>query len=458
MSIQINKPGMLSTIQDTGRTGYGRYGISPNGAMDALAHTLANWLVGNDESEATLEITWSGFSAQVIEDSWIAVTGGNLEPFLDDEPLPMWRPVYARKGSRIAFRKVITGCRAYVAVAGGWQVEPVLGSYSTYLRAGIGGWAGRALQEGDRLHSRLDHNILGHNIEETRLHPTAGEQAPGIHAVAGEGAALSPGEDRSEVAANRATDDQSHAHDSQPDHDSVAASNNVVLSETTLILGSKLESEPLLELAQEQAQEQEQEANLHAELNTALNTELNTDPKAELITELTTQPEPVRWMVSYHILPRYNNEVTIRIVAGRQWEDFTESAQEQLLTQQYRVTPQSDRMGYRLSGEPLELKQSMSYLSEAVTQGTIQVPTDGQPIILMADRQTLGGYAKIAQVISLDLPLLAQLAPGAVVRFRLVELEEAQRLYVEWRHELKLLHRMIQLRLSALGLSVDNDK
>lgn len=400
MSIQIEKPGMLTTVQDEGRQGYARYGISTNGAMDGLAHTLANWLVGNDAAEATLEVTWSGLSAHVLENSWIAVTGGNLEPWLDDQPLPMWRPVYVQKGSRISFRKVITGCRAYIAIAGGWQMESVLGSYSTYLRAGIGGWAGRALQQGDVLYSRFEHAINAAELEQISEKATDSALEP-IDAIV-EDWTDAPS-DQSNIAANTGKEDRTNATSSLPASSRNTFENSVVASETT------------------------------------------------------TLPSPVRWRVSSHILPHYSDEVTIRIVAGRQWEDFEQSSQQLFLEQAYRVTPQSDRMGYRLAGEPLQLKQSTSYLSEAVTHGTIQVPVDGQPIILMADRQTLGGYAKIAHVIRMDLPLLAQLAPGATVRFRRIELDEAQRIYVEWTHELKLLRRMIQLRLSALGLRVQKN-
>ena len=246
MSLQIEKPGMLTTIQDKGRKGYARYGISTNGAMDTLAHTLANWLIGNDEAEATLELTWSGFSARMLENSWIAVTGGNLEPWLDDQPLPMWRPIYAQKGSRISFRKVITGCRAYIAIAGGWQLEPVLGSYSTYLRAGIGGWAGRALQAGDVLHSRFGQTLdeLTSIIDST------------VYAES----------DQSNLASNRSQDDIANT---APSLSNAAASQNVLGNDVVL-------------------------------------------------SKTTPSLSPVRWRVSSQLLPHYNNEVTIRIVAGRQ--------------------------------------------------------------------------------------------------------------------------------------------
>lgn len=121
----------------------------------------------------------------------------------------------------------------------------------------------------------------------------------------------------------------------------------------------------------------------------------------------------------------------IRVIPGREWQAFTEASQRALLSEPYRISNQSERMGYRLQGAPLALQAPLELLSEAVTFGTLQVPADGQPIVLMADRQTTGGYPKIAHVASVDLPLLAQRLPGEEVRFTLIAIEEAQRLAVE---------------------------
>jgi len=118
----------------------------------------------------------------------------------------------------------------------------------------------------------------------------------------------------------------------------------------------------------------------------------------------------------------------VRIVTSHLWEDFTDGSREALLTQPYRLQPDSDRMGFRLAGPALRLAQTRELLSEAATFGTIQVPAGGQPIVLMADRQTTGGYPKIGYVASCDLPLLAQIAPGNALRFQRVELEQAREL------------------------------
>ena len=109
--------------------------------------------------------------------------------------------------------------------------------------------------------------------------------------------------------------------------------------------------------------------------------------------------------------------------------------------------PESDRMGYRLDGENLSLKEQREFISEAVSFGTIQVPADGQPIILMADSQTLGGYAKLAQTATVDRSILAQLKPGERLTFKVIGLNEAQRLLIEQEQELQILKRAIAIEM-----------
>lgn len=116
----------------------------------------------------------------------------------------------------------------------------------------------------------------------------------------------------------------------------------------------------------------------------------------------------------------------IRLIKSAQWEEFTAASREALLSAPYRISPDSERMGYRLQGPDVLMTTPRQMISEATTFGTIQVPAGGQPIVLMADRQTTGGYPKIAYVASVDLPLLAQMGPGDVVQFELVSLEAAQ--------------------------------
>ena len=152
------------------------------------------------------------------------------------------------------------------------------------------------------------------------------------------------------------------------------------------------------------------------------------------ITSGTSKPPalaPVRW---------------IRIVAGRHWDVFTAEARHQLLEATFRIGAQSDRMGYRLAGPILARARPVELISESVTVGTVQVPPDGQPIILMADRQTTGGYPKIANLAGVDLAVLAQMAAPEALRFRLITLAEAQRLYVEREREYSGLRQVLEER------------
>lgn len=328
MSIRIVKPGLLATVQDLGRTGYGKYGVIVSGAMDSFSHRAANWLVGNDDREAALELTWSGFTAQFEQDLWIAVTGGDFSPEIEGVKMPMWRPVFVRRGSSLTLQKPVSGCRSYLAVSGGIDVPLVMGSRSTYIRAGIGGFQGRVLRSGDVLRVK-----------------------PGY---------------------------------------------------------------------------------------------LNNRPK------LVDEDSPFfagKWSIPVSLLPSYNDHPSVRVIRGNQFDDFDNESRESLFRQRFQVTPQSDRMGYRLSGAPLFLDTPKEYISEAVTMGTIQVPADGQPIILMADRQMHGGYPKIAQAASVDIPVIAQVPPGGTIRFREILLPEAEVVYIDWSRKILMLSKMISLKL-----------
>jgi antagonist of KipI len=307
--MRVLRPGLLTTVQDLGRVGHQRHGVVVGGAMDELAHRVANLMVGNDEAAPTLEITLVGPSLKFEADAVIAICGGDLSATVAGWKLPLWRPLRVRAGTVVDFGGARQGCRAYLAVAGGWDVPQVLGSASTYLRAGIGGHQGRALQAGDTLAWR----------------------APG----------------------------------------------------------------PLAQAWLAQAAEDAVEA--------------------------------APWSVSYQIRPDYRPQVRVRVIAGPQADWFTEESREAFHAAVFTVGSQSDRMGYRLQGPTLSLREPRELISEAVTMGTLQVPPDGNPILLMADRQTTGGYAKIAQVARVDLPLVAQLKPGDQIGFDPVSLAEAQR-------------------------------
>jgi antagonist of KipI len=332
MSIQVIRPGLLTSIQDLGRFGMQKHGVIVSGAMDSFALRVANILVGNEEGEAALEITMLGPKLQFLEDSLIAICGGNLSPTVGGQPIPEWRPVFVKKGSILSFGAVKSGCRAYLAVMGGFDIPEVMDSRSTYLRAGIGGFHGRALKGGDVLHVKTPSDWADRRMR--RLYENAG-------------------------------------------------TNSIAVSE---------------------------------------------------------------WSVSNDIFPAYQQNPVIRVTHGGQFNWFTAESREQFFRSEFRVTPQSDRMGYRLSGLQLQLSEPRELISEAVTAGTVQVPADGNPIVLMADRQTTGGYPKIAQVATVDLPVLAQVKPGEKVRFQEIQLVEAQALLRAQETEFLLLKQGIRLK------------
>ncbi|BAQ10628.1 allophanate hydrolase subunit 2 [Bacillus sp. OxB-1] len=307
MTIHVLHPGALATIQDKGRYGYQQFGVIASGAMDPYSLRIANWLVGNPENEGALEVTMFGTSLQFERDTVVAITGADLTALIDSEPAPTWRPLLIRKGSILKFKAARQGSRAYVAVAGGFDVPAVMGSKSTYLKAGIGGFQGRALKKGDRL-------AIGTSFSER---------------------------------------------------------NQTILEQL--------------------------------------------------------EREPAKWSVRrYDELLRFGRKERIRVVRGTEFARFDTASRQRLYEEQYTLTTDADRMGFRFTGTALSLEQKFELLSEGVTYGTVQIPSNGQPIILMADRQTTGGYPKIAQVITADLPTLAQLQPNATIQFEEVSLEEAE--------------------------------
>lgn len=321
----ITKPGLLTSIQDLGRYGYQKYGVIASGSMDPFAHRIANLLVGNEENTSTLEITLLGPAIEFNEDALISICGGNLSPSIDGKAVRLWRSVFVRKGSTLRFGPSKAGCRAYLAVAGGYSVPDVMNSKSTYLRAEIGGYSGRALKAGDQV-SFESHQALSTRILE-----------------------------------------------------SLAKS---------LAAGSFVESD---------------------------------------------------WLVAADLTPKLVSTPTIRVMKGRQFDLFTQESQEKLFAEPFEVTSQSDRMGYRLKGPALELEKAEEMISEAVQFGTIQVPSDGNPIVLLADRQTTGGYPKIGQIATVDLPYLAQAKPGDFICFMEVTHEKAQTLYLERERKIQQL-------------------
>lgn len=149
--IEVIKPGLTTTIQDLGRTGYQQYGMVVAGAMDIFALQVANLIVGNERGAAAIEVVLMGPQLRFKSDTVIAICGANLSPTLDGEPIECWKSHRVSAGQTLSFGKPIDGTYAYVAVSGGIMTPEVMGSRSTYIKGGIGGLNGRPLTKGDFL-------------------------------------------------------------------------------------------------------------------------------------------------------------------------------------------------------------------------------------------------------------------------------------------------------------------
>jgi biotin-dependent carboxylase-like uncharacterized protein len=268
--------------------------------MDDFSFTLANILAGNDEGEAALEMTMAGITAVFDGPAVIVLTGADISPGIDGKPAAMNRALAVGAGSVLSSSFTQGGCRSYLAVAGGLDLPPVLGSRSTNLKAGIGGLDGRKLRSEDYLPFRGP--CSGLPAMEKRVYqgrPPAGE------------------------------------------------------------------------------------------------------------------PEPL----------------VLQVVPGVQEDRFSPKGIRTFYTSVYTLSPDSDRMGIRFVGPPVESKGGTDIVSDGIAAGAVQIPNSGQPMVLMRDRQTIGGYAKIGTVAGTDLCLLAQLLPGTPVRFKKISLRRAEGMY-----------------------------
>ncbi|SDX58814.1 5-oxoprolinase subunit C family protein [Hymenobacter psychrophilus] len=336
MSLHLLRPGLLTTIQDTGRPGYRRAGVALSGALDARALRVANLLVGNAPGAAALEITLLGPTIRFSTDHLLALCGANLSATLNGQPLPLNRAVAVRAGTELSFGRPQAGSRAYLAVAGGLAAPLVLGSRATYLTAGIGGLEGRALRADDVLAVaaaapaaiRLGQQLLAHSPE-----------LPGVAAP---------------------------------------------------------------------------------------------------------------WFADPALTPRPKAAPVLRAVRGPEYGQFTAASQGAFWAEEFQVTPASNRMGSRLAGPALlRAADAPELLSAAVTFGTVQVPPGGQPIVLLADHQTTGGYPRLALIAAADWSRLAQVPPGGTLRFQEISLPEAQQLYLAQEDQLRQLERAVALRFGG---------
>jgi antagonist of KipI len=294
MAIAVIKPGMLTTVQDRGRWGYQSHGVPVAGPMDPLSHRLANLLVGNRVDAASLEITLLGPELEFQTERVIAICGAEFQVTMDGKPVQSNAAVLAAAGTRLKFGARRRGARAYLAVAGGIDVPPVLGSRATHVISAMGGFNGRPLRAGDRL-----------------------------------------------------------------------------------------------------------------PLGTAPTPQRTASPPADPVLSLP------------------DGHATVRVLPGPQAERFASDALDVLQSAPYVIAQNSDRMGFRLDGPRLTHAAGADIISDATPLGVLQVPASGGPILLMADRQTTGGYPKLATVIAADLPLAAQLAPGDRISFAVCTLRTA---------------------------------
>lgn len=315
--ISFQKKGLLTTVQDFGRMGYQRYGMPVCGTMDHLAMALANILVGNPQDEAVIEATVMGPAIVFDAPEIFAISGGDFGPTLNGAPIENNRAYRAEAGDVLALPMAKSGARAYIAFAGGLDIEDVMGSRSTFLKGGIGGLNGRPIQDGDRI---------------------------GLRA---------PVDDLPDLEARFAPDD---------------------------------------------------------------------------------------------LLPTYGNTVEVRFTYGPQEDLFSAAGKRTFTRSEYTLSDKSDRMGFRMDGPAVERAEGSdgNIISDGICFGAIQI-TNGQPIVMMADRQTTGGYPKLGCVISADLPLLAQLKAGDKVRFRSVSVAAAQAVYRRQQKALDKLEKRLAL-------------
>lgn len=320
MGIVFNKGGLFTTVQDYGRMGHQNQGFHVCGVMDRHSFWAANLLVDNNDLEAVLEFSVCGPTLYFTSDTVICITGGDFDPKINGEPIPMYQAVSVQKGDELEMGFCKSGTWGYIAFAGGLDVPVVMGSRSTDIKCKLGGYHGRCIKDGDEIEFLASVKRL-----------------PNMR-----------------------------------------------------------------------------------------------DRKIEKV--------------------EYGAEVTeLRVTMGPQEDYFTEKGIKTFLGTEYTVSSQCDRMGYRLEGEFIEHNElGADIVSDGIAKGAIQVPKNGQPIVLLSDRQTVGGYTKIANVISMDISKLVQCKYPQRIKFTEISVEEAQRIYNMERERLRLLNeRFVRKRILA---------
>lgn len=330
-TIKITNPGLFTTIQDKGRWGYQRFGMSVAGAMDHFSLRVANMLVGNTEYDAVLETTFLGPEIIFNCDEIISITGADMSPKINGNPVSMWTSIFVQKGDKLNFSGVKSGLRGYIAFSRGLDIPEIMDSKSTFVRGSLGGFEGRKLKSGDEI------SLGNKNLNDT---------------------------------------------------------------------GSYIPKE---------------------------------------------------------FIPKYKSDSTVRVVMGPQDDYFTEESKEIFLNSKYTITSEADRMGYRLDGPKIAHKEGADIISDGIVFGSIQIPGHGSPIVMMADRQTTGGYTKIATVITPDLSILAQMGPGSTMDFKAISIEESHEVYKEYENKFKEIqdfitkHRFNFNDIRNLNLSINGE-
>jgi biotin-dependent carboxylase-like uncharacterized protein len=328
--IHVISPGLQTTVQDGGRIGFYEVGMPPSGAMDKYSYIVSNLLVGNNESAATLEITYLGPVLEFQVDTIIALTGGEIPPKINGKSVPMWEALSIKAGDQLSFDFVKQGARVYLAVAGGISVPLIMGSRSTYTLCGIGGLEGRPLQANDML-------------------------------------------------------------------------------------------------------------------------EIGND---------TIRPTNVGTRIADHLIPSFSNRHEIRVVLGLCSYRLTEESKERFFSIDWSVTPEANRVGYRFKGERLNFVEreqpfgAGSNPSNVVDLGypigSIQVPDGVEPIALLNDAVTGGGYATIATIISADLNKMGQIKTNETVKFVSVDIEQALTARKELKNKIEEIKQQLYQELGGI--------
>lgn len=324
MGIQVIKQGIADSLQDQGRTGYQHLGINHGGVMDEVAFRVANMLVGNDATEAVLELHFPAGSFLFQEEVLIALSGADFGATVNRTPIPLNTPVVVGKNSVLEFKRAIRGSRCYLAVRDGFHIPRWLNSYSTHLKARVGGYNGRTLEKQDEI------PLFSRGI------------CPSI-------------------------------------------------------TGSR---------------------------------------------DWVALP----WQADVQAL--YGGMEEMRVVEGHELGWLNDASRQLLFSLPFTISAQSDRMGYRLKGPSLKASGSRQMISTGVTRGTVQLLPSGDLIVLMADHQSTGGYPRLAHVVAVDVPRLAQRRFNEQVSFAPISGARAEDLLVSREQSLQQLQGACELRLS----------